>query len=70
MNFNIYNKGDRLKKEGYLKKESFQLKKTFVTLNFSFVRKEKLIIKRKEPQPVVGWGLVVQSAPGGAVLKF
>ena len=39
------------------KKESFQLKKTFVTLNFSFVRKEKLIIKRKEPQPVVGWGL-------------
>ena len=57
MNFNIYNKGDRLKKKGYPKKESFQLKKTFVALNFSFIRKEKLIIKRKEPQPVVGWGL-------------
>ena len=40
------------------KKESFQLKKTFVTLNFSFVRKEKLIIKRKETQPVVGWVVV------------
>ena len=54
MNFNIYNKGV-LKERRVPQERKFSIKKTFVTLNFSFIKKEKLIIKRKETQPVVGW---------------
>ena len=36
------------RKKGKVKKESFQLKKTFCNRNFSFVRKRKIIYKKKK----------------------
>jgi hypothetical protein len=59
MNFNIYNKGDCLKKEGYTQERKFSIQENFRYTQFFFHCKRKINNKKKRDPTGGGLGRCV-----------